>query len=246
MPRPSRVFQQALYDYYLLLSRGYPWRQARALVAARHGLTRATQVLLTRCIPAPPTLAREVRRKLQTPDAARGKCIVVDAYNQMTTITALLLGHPLYRCLDGLTRDALLAGAKLATKHAEEAAAMLAWALQEINPSTVILVFDSQPSHSRETAKKTASILEEALPTARIEYHVEPKADKTIIEKATRRRCIAASSDTVVALNTPQLLDLAGHTATLAARNSEATITNIPRLLEEEHRSWCSSGGPVA
>lgn len=185
-----------------------------------------------------------VREKLVEAAEASDSCILVDGYNQLATIYAILKGEPVYKCSDGLTRDLLLAGTKHVTKHSKTLATHLAAALRELKPREVIMIFDSQPSHSAKTAKEITTTLNSH--NIRATHIVAQKADKTIISSSTtREECIIATSDIVIAERTRKLIDLASLTATTLGLTR--AITNIAHLLAREHTEWClRSRGPVA
>ncbi len=228
---------EAFYDVFFLLSRGYPRSHALSLVAARHHLSRPERILIGRCVHGAEE-SRTVRSKLSP--CCRNRCLVVDVFNQLATIYAALSGHRVYRCSDGLTRDALLGATGLVVRHAQTLADLASAAVASLAPRHVYLVVDSQPSRSA----VLASALREAhtrrgLPAAVL---LEKKADRRVIELG--RTCVAATSDIVVARRVTALLDLAGYAIRLFGL--DRAVTDITRLLSRHHSSWCRVGGPVA
>ncbi len=228
---------QALYELYFLLARGYPRTQALSLVAARHALTRRQRILLNRCV-HPPSINTETRRKLKPLDKAQR--IVVDAYNQLATIYAALTGNPVYRCTDHATRDSLLGASRQVTRHAKQLAAITAATLAAHNVEKAVFIVDAQPSHSAHLA----AALREAAANNGIdaEARLEHTADKAVIQLANKGYT-AATSDTVILQKVPEATDLAAAAITLTGLHR--AVTDIPRLLEQQHTRWCQ-GGPVA
>ncbi len=232
MEPPSSAF----YDLYYLLARGYSRSHALELIRLKHGLGREAAILLSRCI-HPPEINNEIREKKQEAQAIKNSCLVIDGFNQLTTIYAALTSKPLYLCSDTMLRDALLAGPKLVVKNIEPLATLLGSALARLAPRSAIVVLDSQPSHSGETAAYLRKKLG-------IEAIVSPHADKEVIILSQREDCVVATSDIAITLKVQRVFDLAYYVATTLLRRS-ARINNIPHLLREEHHWWCQSqAGP--
>ena len=232
MEPPSNAF----YDLYYLLARGYPRQAALALIHSKHGLSREALILLSRCI-HPPEINKEIIRKRQEPGKIRGNCLVIDGFNQLTTIYAAMIQAPLYICSDTMLRDSLLAGPRLVIENIEKLAPVLAQALQRLEPRETIIVLDSQPSHSGETAAYLRR-------TLGVETVATRNADKRIIEEAQGRNCVAATSDIAITLKAPRIFDLAYYTVTNIIKGA-ARINNIPHLLLEQHHRWCrNQAGP--
>ncbi len=232
MGPPSNAF----YDLYYLLARGYPRQAALELIRSKHGLSREALILLSRCI-HPPEINEEIARKKQGPDQVRGDCLVVDGFNQLTTIYAAMIDAPLYVCSDTMLRDSLLAGPRLVIENIDKLVPVLAQALQRLEPKEAIIVLDSQPSHSGETAAYLRRVLG-------IETMATKNADKQIIEEAQKNNCIAATSDIAITLKAPRIFDLAYYTVTTIIKGA-ARINNIPHLLLEQHHRWCQNqAGP--
>ncbi len=228
---------QAFYELYFLLARGYPRTHALELVATRHQLTRRQRVLLNRCT-HPPSINKETKKKLKPLDKA--KRLVIDTYNQLATIYAALTGNPVYRCTDHATRDSLLGASRQVTKHAKQLAAIATATLAAHHVEEAVFIVDAQPSHSAHLA---AALREAAaIHGVNAETRLEHTADKAIIQLANKGYT-AATSDTVILQKIPEATDLAAAAITLTGL--QRAVTDIPRLLEEQHTRWCQ-GGPVA
>jgi len=225
--------REAFYDTYFLLSRGYSRKNVLDLVAARHRLGPVARRLLGRCIHDNET-NRSVRAKLVEAESVWRQCLAVDVYNQLATIYAAITGLRVYACSDGLARDALAGATSAVTRHSEGLARLLAGAVEALKPSRLYLVVDAQPSRSA----LLAAALRSALPQA--EVGLEKRADKRLIELSGR--CIVASSDIVIVKRARRVLDLAIYTIRLSG--AERAVTDITRILGEQHVEWCTAAGP--
>lgn len=228
------------YDYYFLVNRGYPSDHVLSLLRARYGLPKRLTTLIKRCILSKDTARTLKAINIQDPSSVRGRILVVDAFNQLTTLYAALSGEKVYICTDGFVRDDLLAGPKYVITYWKPLTDYLAMALQRLAPIRAILVFDSQPSHSGEIAARMSKILrQKGLP---VEHRVSKHTDTDIIKLSGDS--IVATSDTVILRRTKRAFDLADYTIRLSGL--QRAITNIPLLLEKEHTTWAERGGPVA
>ncbi len=228
------------YDYYFLINRGYPSDHVLSLLRARYGLPKRLTTLIKRCIHNQDIAKTLKAKNIQDPSNIGGHIVVIDAFNQLTTIYAALSGEKVYLCTDGFVRDDLLAGPKYVIAYWKALTYYLAMALQRLAPAKAILVFDSQPSHSGEIAAKMSKILiQHGLP---VEHRVSKHTDTDIIKLS--RSSIVATSDTVILRSTKKAFDLANYTIRLSGL--QRAITNIPLLLEREHTTWAERGGPVA
>jgi len=225
--------REAFYDAYFLLSRGYSRKNVLDLIAARYRLGPIARRLLGRCVHGSET-NRAIRAKLVEAGSVRRECLAVDVYNQLATIYAAMTGLSVYVCSDGLARDALAGATSTVTRHREGLARLLAGAVEALKPSRLYLVVDSQPSRSALLAATLRSILPQA------EVWLEKKADKRLI--GLSRICIIASSDIVVVKRARRVFDLAIYTIRLSG--AERAVTDITRMLREQHGEWCRAAGP--
>ncbi|BEP18081.1 hypothetical protein PYJP_14330 [Pyrofollis japonicus] len=228
-----KLSPKIFYDTYFLLARGYPRQPALELIRSKHGLSQPQVALLSRCI-HPPTVNKEIASKKLGPSNIRDNCLVVDGFNQLTTIYAALKGEELYLCTDTMLRDALLAGPRHVIEHVDELAPILRDALSLLSPSEVIVVLDSQPSHSGETAAR--------LRRYNINTIVSRNADNEVINLSIRKKCIAATSDIAITRKAPRIFDLARFTIEEILQKrlgKKSRINNIPLLLRNEHNTWC-------
>ncbi|MET1127952.1 MAG: DUF434 domain-containing protein [Thermoproteota archaeon] len=237
-----QVPPEAFYDLYFLLSRGYSRPLALRLVAQRYALRREEAVFLNRCVHSR-LESRAIAAKLLKPADLKGGRLAIDGFNQFTTIYAAAEKHTVYRCSDGLTRDALLSGAKAVTQGIQKIVHLIRRGLEELAPAEAVIVLDSQPSKSGEVASYLRKALRGAV--QRLQIVVSRRADTTLIELSNRESYVVASSDIVVAKRARKLFDFASYI--LQKDNAlGGRVNNIPQLLEKHHKEWCRGGGPVA
>ncbi|BES80614.1 DUF434 domain-containing protein [Pyrodictium abyssi] len=233
----------AFYDMFFLLTRGYPRSEALELVKRRYRLARPEAILLFRCVHSK-HVSDSIRSKLVAAADLEGRDLVIDGFNQLTTIYAAVIGASVFVCSDGLTRDALLAGPRLVVENIDVLIPILAALLGMIRPRKTVVVLDSQPSRSGETA----SLLRRRLKDHSVVVEVSKTADKRIIEYASSGY-VVASSDIAITISTSinAVFDLAGFA--IKELVPGAKVNNIPRLLGELHMRWCGGAageGPVA
>lgn len=233
----------AFYEMFFLLTRGYPRSEALELVKRRYKLARPEAILLSRCI-HPKHVSNSIQSKLVVVANIKGRNLAIDGFNQLTTIYAAVIGAPVFVCSDGLTRDALLAGPRLVVENIDTLTPVLTTLFGMIRPRETVIVFDSQPSRSGETA----SLLRRRLENYNVAVEVSKTADKRIIEYASSGY-VVASSDIAITTNTSinAVFDLAGFA--IKELLPGAKVNNIPRLLGELHMRWCGGAageGPVA
>ena len=222
----------AFYDMFFLLTRGYPRSEALELVKRRYRLSRHEAILLGRCV-HPERVSSAIKGKLLALDSVEGLDLVIDGFNQLTTIYAALIGAPVFVCSDGLTRDALLAGPRLVIENIGRLASILVDVIDRIRPRSMVIVFDSQPSHSG----MAASVLRSRLKGYRVVVEVSKTADRRVVEYASMGYTVA-SSDIAIVMNVDSVFDLAAFTIReIIAQGTK--VNNIPQLLGGLHTRWC-------
>ncbi|HIP85321.1 MAG TPA: DUF434 domain-containing protein [Pyrodictium sp.] len=227
----------AAYELYFLLARNYPSQPAIKLIAARHGLTHSQQVFLLRCV-QPPSRAVKIREKLVDAQDVGSRTLIVDYYNQATTIIAALnpdIDTMVVKCLDGLTRDNSLG------KHVPKpknpltsiAAQLLVYTISMLKPRKTILVLDSRVSKSGQLASQLRKLRKNV---GSIIVVTSRYADKTIILLAKRYKAVVASSDIVILEQVDQILDLAGY---IVEQILGIKVNNITQTILQQHYTWC-------
>ena len=233
-------FTKAIYEFFFLLSNNYPRKASLDIIKSRYSMPRRVALLLYRRIHGMKD-SIEVSKKLIDSSKIVNREIIIDGFNQLTTVYAILHKHTVFKCSDGVLRDDLLAGPRFVISNIDELTEYLITALNKLRPKETIIVLDSQPSHSG----YAASILREKTKNLPVqtEVIVSRNADKTIIE-FTKKGYVVSSSDVVILKKAKEVFDLANYMITEVIR-AENKITNIPLLLKKLHGEWCSQG-PVA
>lgn len=224
----------AAYELYFLLARNYPSQPAIKLVAAKHGLAHRQQVFLLRCVQAP-SKAIKIREKLVDPQNIDGRILVVDYYNQATTIIAALspdIDTMVIKCLDGLTRDNSLGKhiPKPQNPLTDMVTQLLTHTISMLKPRKTIFILDSRVPKSGQLASQLRKNKNNII-VATSRY-----ADKTIILLAKRYNAIVASSDIVILERVNQILDLAGY---IVERILGIKVNNITQTILQQHYTWC-------
>lgn len=98
-------FEQAVIDYYWLRNRHYPEHQSLKLVGDRYRLSGDQRNILYRGITDPESARRRNSRLIHQSDIANS-ILLIDGYNVLLTVTAYLLGRPVFMANDGFLRDA--------------------------------------------------------------------------------------------------------------------------------------------
>ncbi len=98
----TRVFFDAVNDYFFLLNREYPEKAALKLVGDRHRLSGNQRNCLYRGITSE---VKAHQRKSKLIQDIKNQVIHIDGYNILFTIMNYLLGKTLFIANDGLLRD---------------------------------------------------------------------------------------------------------------------------------------------
>jgi len=103
-PQCHAALRQAVFDLSWLLSRGYATPSAVKIVGDRYGLSARQRTAVTRCACADDALGE--RRRKEVPLAeVRGREVLIDGYNVLTTIEVALGGGWVLAARDSTFRD---------------------------------------------------------------------------------------------------------------------------------------------
>jgi len=193
---------KASQDLKYLLDRNYNRTTALNLVVNRYDLSEKNRNLLHRCV-FPEKEIRAHRKKLCPPRRMRGKKIVIDGYNVLITVEAVLEGKDTVLGMDGILRDVKGIFSKYRfDKNSKTAIGAILKKLKEYNPSFTLFVFDSQISRSGELAAFVRErITEHGLAGDAI---TSPHADNEI----KKLNCITLSSDSIIIEAVDRVIDL--------------------------------------
>jgi len=205
------VLKEASIDYRYLLSRGYNREISLKFVGDRYGLTKAERMALFRSV-FPKDEAIKRMAKLSSPEAMMNKSISIDGFNVLMTIKAALQKFPLLLCDDGFIRDILSVIEKVKiSRDMYIAIELLMQILLKYKPREVFLFFDANVSRSGEFAAYVRRRLTNM--GLRGYARAVKKADiSTIMQCDT-----VISSDSVIILNSKEVIDLGGYIAKLIA-----------------------------
>jgi len=201
----ENIVEEAAIDYRFLLDRGYSRNDALSLVAKRYGLTPVERMALYRGVHRS-FESSTIFAKIVNPVNFVLDKLVIDMYNTVITIVAALRGQPLVLGDDCLVRD--LRGSKLHHSEyslLEDAIHLLSLEIAVFRPKSVVVVAESQISHSAEQAVALCRCIE-AL-GVRCTKIVTPTVDSTIV-KISDSACVVATTDTVIALRVPHIYPL--------------------------------------
>jgi hypothetical protein len=200
--------RDAVCDLRYLLERGYKRKAAVDYVSNRYRLPTADRNLLLRAV-YPRVEAAEHRRKLVGAPDIRGEEVLIDGYNVLITVEALLQGRTLVLCDDGYLRDTSAVYGKYRIDEGTLSAldAILGFLKKySLHP---VFIFDSQVSRSGELCGLIRERLREhGLPG---DARTATQADKTL--RRSGREKVISTSDTAVIKNAGRILDIPSHIA---------------------------------
>ena len=226
------AFRAAAHDYHWLRERGYPEKPSLKLVGDRHRLQATARNALYRSI-VPTALAAARLRRLVHADYVRGKILVVDAHNISLTVLNYRLGHPVFLCTDGLTRDA--GGAKRRVNRwsqFQSALADVAACLADLGCREPRCYFDAPFSGSATHAVELRSAAERH--GLEIASSVVDHADQAVIAAARETGVVASSDSDVVDRSAQSIFDLA---RAVIERRYRAVIPSVASLFTEAEDS---------
>lgn len=203
-----RELINAIYDYRLLLDRGYPQKVALDAVCTRYMLSRRERLLLYRCI-HPTNIAKKIRRKHSIPPPQ--STLVVDGFNVFATLYTVYTGEHVYLCDDGIVRDLSGLHSRVAlTMDKNVAGNLLSLIINYANKFgyRLELIFDYNVKKSGELA----SYIRKQLSTMSIYWNVsvEKQADSRILSRCTEGVWVS-TSDIVILEKAERIFDLAGY-----------------------------------
>lgn len=226
------ALRTAAQDYHWLRERGYPEKASLKLVGDRYRLPATARNALYRSI-VPGEVAAARRRRLVHAESIRGKTLVVDAHNISLTVLNYRLGHPVFLCTDGLTRDA--GGAKRRVNRwsqFQSALADVAACLADLACREARCYFDAPFSGSASHAAQLRRAAEHH--GIEITCSVVDHADQAVIAAARETGVVASSDSDVVDRSAQSIFDLAR--AVIEGRY-QAVIPSVASLFTEAEDS---------
>ena len=200
--------KDAICDLRYLLERGYKRKAAVDYVANRYRLPSEDRNLLQRAV-YPRGEAAEHRRKLVEPRDIRGEEVLIDGYNVLITVEALLQGKTLVMCDDGYLRDTSAVYGRYRMDDATLNALDAVLRVMEKYSLRPVFVFDSQVSRSGELCGLIRNRLRER--GLEGDARTSAKADRTLKRSGAEK--VISTSDTAVIKKARRILDLPSHIA---------------------------------
>jgi len=202
---------EASYDYRYLLSRGYNYTYALEAVTKRYMLSEIERLLLFRCVHSA-TYTHETLNKI------RCKCcegldsaLIIDFYNVILTIVAMMRNEPLFLCDDCLVRD--LRGSKLRPSERgllEKVFDIITSILDNCckGVKRIIIVADKNVSHSLDDVQRFVNTITSKHRDLETSAILSQKSDATIISLSHEIKGIVATTDAVIIMNSQWILPL--------------------------------------
>lgn len=150
--------QTAVSELSWLLSHAYAIKAALKLVGDRHGLTERQRLAVSRA--ACSNEGRTGRRAhCLDVESLDGADIIVDGFNLIITIEAMLSGGVLMLCRDGSIRDlSSVHGSYRSVNETESAILLIGQALEAVHPRSVEWVLDRPISNSGRLARRIRTL----------------------------------------------------------------------------------------
>jgi len=196
------VLKEARLDLKFLLDRGYRKQSALKLVGDKYQLGKTERSLLFRSV-MPESEAEIIRSRIIRPEQLAGRRILVDGFNVLNTVEAMLRGEPLILCDDGVLRDIMEKHSKYRPSHlTENALRMILEFLKSAHVAEVEMLYESQISRSGEVAGLTRHLLSEIGLTG------DAKTTKTVDSILAKSGEIIATSDSAILLRCRTFIDI--------------------------------------
>lgn len=196
------VLREARRDLKFLLDRGYRKLSALKLVGDKYQLNKAERSILFRSVFSSQE-AELIGSKRVAAERLRGEEILVDGFNVLNTVEAMLRGEPLILCDDGVLRDFSEVHSKYKLSGmTERALAEILSFLRRVKAARAELLFESQISRSGEIAGLTRRMMES------IGVKGDAKTLKTVDSTLIRSEKTVATSDSAILLKCKRFIDL--------------------------------------
>ncbi len=142
------ALRAATGDLGWLLSRGYADKSSLKLVGDRYGLSRRQRIAVMRSACSDEAL-RSRRQRRMGAEGLRGRPLLIDGYNVLTTVEAGLAGGVVLACRDGTFRDiASMHGTYRRVAETEPGVRKMGRVLAALGVSRCQWLFDSPVSNS--------------------------------------------------------------------------------------------------
>jgi hypothetical protein len=226
----SRAFVNAVRDYSLFVSRGYPTKGVLKLVGDRYRLSGTERNILYRGVVSSSLAAGRRRRLVSLPTGVRaGARVVIDAHNVLFTVVNYLQGRTAFIAVDGYLRDAGNPARRIrAGDEFRRAVEEVARCLRTLRPARVTAYFDEPVTYSKDhigTARRLWSDVGHE-----IDLLLVPSADGEL--KSANPDLLVTSDSTLIDATTAPVGDMARWIieGTFAGR-----VPDLSVLVEQTH-----------
>ncbi|RLG09509.1 MAG: DUF434 domain-containing protein [Thaumarchaeota archaeon] len=197
-----KILAEAGRDLRYLLDRGYNRSSSLKLIGDKYRLAKAERSILYRSVYSSEHAERIASKRLTAKDL-RDEHILIDGFNVMNTIEAVLRGEPLILCDDGVLRDfSEVHGKYKLTEKTHESLKLLLKALKELRIASVKILFESQISKSGEIAGYVRRLLRE------MGLVGDAETTKTVDSQLQKSKQTIITSDSAVLLRCAKFYDL--------------------------------------
>ncbi|AXV40796.1 DUF434 domain-containing protein [Methanobacterium sp. BAmetb5] len=208
------ILTEAKKDFQYLLERGFPRTGALEYVGNHYLLGDLERNYLIRTV-FPLTKIESRRNKLILLSDIKGKDVLLDGYNVLITVEALIRGEEVVvKCDDGVIRDVKAVFGKY-KKNENTAPALnsIISLLKIFKPQSVLFFFDSPVSLSGELARATREILNsQEVPG---DAQTSENVDYQLINLSHEVDGVVATSDGIIIDKVDKVLDVPSYVARL-------------------------------
>lgn len=189
-------------DFKYLLDRNYNKNTALNLIVNHYKLGKEERNFLLRYVFSEKEIKKH-RSKLCSIKDIKGKRVVIDGYNVLITVEAILAGKKVIRCMDGFVRDTsrIFSNYKF-NKKTETAVKKILRILFRYKPKFILFVFDSQISKSGELA----GYIRREIPMFNL--NGDAKTSSSADSYITKRDWITFTSDSAIIERVKKVVDM--------------------------------------
>jgi len=197
-----KILAEAGRDLRYLLNRGYNRSSSLKLVGDKYRLNRAERSILYRGIYSLSDVESIASKRLMAEDL-RDEHVLIDGFNVMNTVEAMLRGEPLILCDDGVLRDfSEIHGKYKLSEKTHESLRLLLKALKELRIASAKMLFESQISKSGEIAGYARRLLRG------IGLDGGAETAKNVDSQLQRSKRVIMTSDSAILLRCVKFYDL--------------------------------------
>lgn len=208
MFKPSKYFQTAVQDYFLLLEKKYPQKSILILVSDRYKLSRAERSMLYRGVAS--NFENKNRScKLIRANLIQNQVLHIDGFNQIFTIISYLNGNQTFISTDNLLRDASEIHTKVFRKELLERSLKLILEFCDSLKLSKILIYTDQQLSNHKQLVETLSVNSLASSFI-IEVKISNQVDLEL--KKLKDGLIATSDSQIIDKSKQKIFNLAYHT----------------------------------